>query len=252
MNSLIIREVPFYGSQLLAVQDKATGKIYAGVKWMCEGMGLTRGQKNNESHKIQHDLVLSKGALNLVLPTKGGNQEALCLEIDFVPLWLAKINVTPAMRSRQPELAELLIKYQLEAAKVLSAAFLNKPPPKPEPPALDLDVIKQYQSLAESSDVPARHKDGLLDCLYLRITGKAPPEPQERAATGAGNYGAASGQRYDMVAGWMEGLTLAQLGRFGAMLNARGAVKKRILFDGQVILNVMDDTRILGTEGAFT
>lgn len=36
-----------------------------------------------------------KGGSNLTLPTKGGNQETLCLKLDFVPLWLAKISITP-------------------------------------------------------------------------------------------------------------------------------------------------------------
>ena len=54
----------------------------------------------------------------------------------------------------------------------MEAELIN--PPKPEPPALDLDMLKQYQSLAECNDIPDRHKDGLLDHLYRQITGKEP------------------------------------------------------------------------------
>ncbi len=35
-----------------------------------------------------------------------GKREGLCLKLDFVPLWLAKINITPAMQAETPELAE--------------------------------------------------------------------------------------------------------------------------------------------------
>ena len=59
-------------------------------------------------------------------------------------------------------------------------------------------------------------------------------------------------RKYDRVADWIETLTLAQLDRLEALLNAEGAILKRLLADGQTILNVMDDCNILGTEGAFT
>ena len=55
-----------------------------------------------------------------------GKREVLCLKLDFVPLWLAKINITPAMQAETPELAERLEAYQLKAKDVLAAAFLPK------------------------------------------------------------------------------------------------------------------------------
>lgn len=51
----------------------------------------------SERKKIQTDSVLSQGERNFVLPTEGGNQEVLCLKLDFLPLWLAKISITPAI-----------------------------------------------------------------------------------------------------------------------------------------------------------
>ena len=58
------------------------------------------------------------------LPTNGGNQEVLCLKLDYVPLWLAKIAITPKMERETPELAARLEQYQLKAKDVLAAAFL--------------------------------------------------------------------------------------------------------------------------------
>lgn len=71
-------------------------------------------------------MVLGKGARNLVLPTRGGKQEVLCLRHDFVPLWIAKITVTPAMKENTPELVNKLVQYQLKAKDVLADAFLPK------------------------------------------------------------------------------------------------------------------------------
>ena len=123
MNELEIKRVPFLGTELMAARDDA-GQIWAGVRWMCDGLGLSKGQMQNERSRIRGDKVLSQGERNLVLPTRGGNQETLCLKLDFVPLWLAKISITPTMESENPELADRLEQYQLRAKDVLAAAFL--------------------------------------------------------------------------------------------------------------------------------
>lgn len=56
--------------------------------------------------------------------TGGGNQNVWCLKLDFVPLWLAKISITPTMEQETPELAAKLMEYQLKAKDVLAAAFV--------------------------------------------------------------------------------------------------------------------------------
>ena len=123
MNELEVKKVPFMGTELMAARDNS-GQIWAGVRWMCNGLGLSRGQRDRQSLNIQADSVLSKGAANLRLPTKGGTQRTLCLKLDYVPLWLAKIAITPRMERETPELAARLEQYQLKAKDVLAAAFL--------------------------------------------------------------------------------------------------------------------------------
>lgn len=81
----------------------------------------------SERKKIQEDIVLSKGGRNLILPANGGEQEILCLNIDFIPLWLAKISITPSMKENNPELVDKLVKYQFKAKDVLAEAFIKKP-----------------------------------------------------------------------------------------------------------------------------
>lgn len=124
-NKLIVKDVDFFGDTLKAASDES-GIVWAGVKWLCDGIGLSEGQRQRQTTNIQSDIVLSKGVANLQLPTKGGNQEVLCLQLDYVPLWLAKISITPDMRENNPELVEKLVNYQLKAKDVLAAAFLPK------------------------------------------------------------------------------------------------------------------------------
>lgn len=120
--------VDFNGSELLAVK-MSDGKIYAGVKWVCEGIGLSEGQIKHERKKIQEDLVLSKGGRNFILPTKGGMQEVLCIELEYLPLWLAKISITSKMQSESPWTVRRLVEFQLKAKDVLAEAFLPQMKP---------------------------------------------------------------------------------------------------------------------------
>ena len=118
------------GDELMAAKDEKSGKIYAGVSYICKGIGLTEKQKDNEVSKIQKDLVLQKGAKKLPLKFEGQVRNVQCIDNEFVPLWLAKITITPTMKKEQPEVTDRLVQYQLKAQKVLADAFLrHKAPP---------------------------------------------------------------------------------------------------------------------------
>lgn len=147
MNELAVKQVDLFGDTIIAAQDK-DGNIWAGVKWFCEGIGLSEDQTKNEKKKIQKDLVLSKGVSNLTLPTNGGLQEILCLNIDFIPLWLAKISITPSMKENNPELVDKLIKYQLKAKDILAKAFLVKK----AVPQTYLEALKELVAVEEEKE----------------------------------------------------------------------------------------------------
>lgn len=125
MGGLTVKDVDFNGAVLKAAQDM-NNIIWVGIRWVCDGIGLSDGQRNRQLNNIKTDLVISKGISNLVFPTNGGNQEVLCLMLDFLPLWLAKIHITPKMQNENPEVVEKLIEYQLKAKDVLANAFLWK------------------------------------------------------------------------------------------------------------------------------
>lgn len=119
--------VHFNGANLLGIKANDE-KVYVGVKWVCQGMGLSEGQIKNERKRIQEDVVLSQGGRNFILPTNSGNQDVVCIELDYLPLWLAKISITPKMQQESPWVARALVEYQLKAKDVLAAAFLPKQP----------------------------------------------------------------------------------------------------------------------------
>ena len=126
MKGMDVLEQDFDGDTIMTVKMKDNNQIYVGVKWVTEAIGLNKNQHDRQVKNIQLDETLSKGASYLTLPTKGGNQRSLCLEITFLPLWLGKISITPAMRNENPEAAEKLLRYQLKAKDVLAEAFLGK------------------------------------------------------------------------------------------------------------------------------
>ncbi len=80
----------------------------------------------------------------MTLPTKGGKQQVLCLDIDYLPLWLAKINVNII---NNQEIQNKLLEYQLKAKDVLAQAFVHKQPMEPMP--LEDLIILQAQSVKE-------------------------------------------------------------------------------------------------------
>lgn len=124
MNGLLVKNVEFNGAMLRAAQVENI--VYVGVRWVCQGLGLNEDRGKYERRKIQKDLVLNKGVKFYPLGTDNANSDVLCLMLDYLPLWLAKISITPTMKREDPELADKLIEYQLKAKDVLAEAFLPK------------------------------------------------------------------------------------------------------------------------------
>lgn len=163
-NELEIRKVPFMGTELMAARD-TDGQIWAGVRWMCDGIGLSRNQRDGQIQKVKADKVLSKGAENLPLPTNGGIQEVLCLKLDFVPLWLAKISITPTMEAETPVLAANLEQYQLRAKNVLAAAFL------PAEAAPDMNALSPTLRVLINLELKQKEQDRAIEAVNRKVDG---------------------------------------------------------------------------------
>jgi hypothetical protein len=116
MTALVQRTVLFYDDELIAIQDPDTSAIFVPLTRLCDNLGIARAR---QAQRIREHPVLQRGFTTLTFESGGGPQEAQCLRIDMIPLWLSGVNanrVKPAIRDK-------LIRYQTEVADVLWQAF---------------------------------------------------------------------------------------------------------------------------------
>ncbi|NLW90039.1 MAG: hypothetical protein GXY34_00340 [Syntrophomonadaceae bacterium] len=161
------KTVDFNGAELLAVKFN-DGKVYAGARWICNGLGLNDNQRRGQYMKLNEDVVLSRGVKKISLPTNSGTQEALCIELEFLPLWLAKIN---AGIIDDLKIQDRVIEYQLKAKDVLAAVFLptNQPVSQAEV-TLQLaqclvDQEKKIQALETNQEAQAETIQNIKEAL---------------------------------------------------------------------------------------
>ena len=137
------RIVPFYGDELVAVQqpDEAVFIVFNRI---CDALGFKRW---SQARRIQAHSVLSTGFVTLTIQTEGGPQDAQCLKLDLLPLWLAGVQASKV----KAELREKLVRYQTEAAGVLWQAFKGQIVVDEAAiiPAEDDHAIQQLQQIAE-------------------------------------------------------------------------------------------------------
>jgi hypothetical protein len=113
--SLPQRIVPFYGDDLIAVQQ-AEGDVLVVFGRLCDNLGLDR---SGQVQRIQRHEVLKDGLITVPVQTEGGAQTMQCLRLDLLPLWLAGIQA----KRVKDALREQLIRYQREAAQALWREF---------------------------------------------------------------------------------------------------------------------------------
>ena len=142
MAELEIKKVDFYDSELIGVQETATGKVFTAINNVLRGIGFDEKQIEYQRDRMVNDVVLGKGTLKFSgteLGLKTG-KDAWCIDIMKLPLALAKINITPKIRKENPQLAEMLELYQDKCAEVLAESFFKK----------HTDFIKSYSTKATS------------------------------------------------------------------------------------------------------
>lgn len=96
-NELEIKRVPFMGAELMAARD-TDGQIWAGVSYICNGIGLNKNEKDRQVKNVQTDRVLKKGCVKFDAGVFDPNNQTVAIKLDFVPLWLAKISITRLWR----------------------------------------------------------------------------------------------------------------------------------------------------------
>ena len=134
--ALQLTNFDFYGDNLIALQDNATGEIYTAINSVLRGIGFTdKDQIRKRRDKWINDVVISKGVVKFNIPTQEvvtkndttlfDEKETYCISQHKLPLALAKINITPKMKQNQPELVSKLELYQDKCADVLASVFID-------------------------------------------------------------------------------------------------------------------------------
>lgn len=167
MNEVIIKNVEFCNAELLAVQDKETGKIYAGINSILRELGFDEKQIEYRREKWTSDKTLLKGTRKFSGTLIGANtgKDVWCIDIKKLPLALAKIDITPKIENDMPWLSEKLEKYQDECADILADAFIDKTErmymPKDFPTALRAyaDECEKNMLLEQKNDILNKEND---------------------------------------------------------------------------------------------
>ena len=133
--ALQVTDFNFYGDDLIALKDNATGEIFIAINSVLRGIGfIDKDQIRKRRDKWINDPVISKGVVKFNIPiqevvTKNDttllDKETYCISQHKLPIALAKITITPKMKQTQPELASKLELYQDKCADVLASVFIN-------------------------------------------------------------------------------------------------------------------------------
>ncbi len=151
-------EVPFYGNNLVLVD--VDGEPYVAMKPIVEGMGMdwagqfTKLKSNPKRWGIE---IIS-------IPSKSGDQQAICLPLRKTAAWLMTISPNKV----KPEIREKIIQYQNECDEVLwkywnAGAVIN-----PRVQESDLKKVVR-QALAEYSRATAPAPDPEIERGRMRL-----------------------------------------------------------------------------------
>ena len=138
-NNHIIKNVDFLNDNLTSIYNTKTGETFAVVREVCKNLGFDGCLIMNQIRKIKSDCVLSKGYSKVNILTKGGHQKVSCLNIDYLAIWLVKINIK---RIKDEKLKYKLTQYQLKVKDVLARVFIDT----------DVDKIQIMKNFFVSSD----------------------------------------------------------------------------------------------------
>ena len=105
-----ITTIDFNGQSLITIEKD--GIAYTAIKPICENIGLHwRGQRE----RILREEVLSEGVRVIRTPSAGGDQDMLCLPIEYLNGWLFGVDT----KRVKPEIKPALLMYKKECYKVL-------------------------------------------------------------------------------------------------------------------------------------
>lgn len=114
-NKMQIKEVRFEDIDMLGVKnDKG---VFVSIKSICNSLGV---DNSSQLKRIKRDETLSKGVVQMTIPTNRGSQTVSMLSIDFLPLWVVGFTTNKV----KEEVRRGLTRFKLKAKDVLAEAFL--------------------------------------------------------------------------------------------------------------------------------
>lgn len=125
MDNIQVKPVDVLGDTIIAAKDDK-GQVWAGVSYFCKALGMNNVQKDTQVDKVKTDKTLNKGYRKFPVGVFDQSNETIAIRLDFIPIWLAKIQITKKMEQDHPELADKLLEYQLKAKDILAEAFMPK------------------------------------------------------------------------------------------------------------------------------
>lgn len=123
--ALQVTTFDFYGDELIALRDNATGEIYTAINHVLRNLGFKDEQVRYQRTKWCDDISVSKGVLKFNIPSNGGYQISECINSRKLPIALAKINITKRMLRDYPNITAKLELYQDKCADVLATVFID-------------------------------------------------------------------------------------------------------------------------------
>ncbi|WP_080735290.1 phage antirepressor N-terminal domain-containing protein [Gallibacterium anatis] len=213
-----LQTIQFYNRTLTTFEQNNIH--YVAMKPICENIGL---DWHAQRQRIHRDEVLSQGAVMITLPSVSGEQQTLCLPIQYLNGWLFGIDV----KRVKPEIRETLITYKRECYQALFD-YWNKPKQQPLPLAeaeADEEAIRiianLYHSLHEAYELGeklrtqyphiAKDIDRHIGGHYLYNLN----EPSANALEKARRYAQAKSERIMFIKGMLSLLDEPQPKRLG-------------------------------------
>jgi hypothetical protein len=109
------------------------GRSWVGLHPLCDALGVDRG---SQSRKVTQSEFIR--VCHMALPSLGGNQKTLCLDIDCVGEWIFGINPNKV----KPEIRDRMITFRQKLQHVLYAAVTGHVDPN-----MISTLVKEIQEL---------------------------------------------------------------------------------------------------------
>lgn len=112
-----VQNISFHGQTVPVFTQN--NQHYVAMKPICENIGL---DWKAQYDRIKRHAVLSEGMVMITTPSKGGEQQTICLPLDYLNGWLFGVEANRV----KPQIRESLLQYQRECFRVLNEYFNPK------------------------------------------------------------------------------------------------------------------------------